>query len=120
MASTQDLYDVYVSFCSFGSNRNLATGSSSSLTGDVTMEGSKFSKLCKDCKVIDNKKVTSTDVDILFNKVKSKGSRRIDWDEFQEAFQYLAEQRFPSKTARDAYQRYSPLSNFLQPLAYRQ
>lgn len=34
------------------------------------MTGKNFSKLCKDCKVIDGKGVTSTDVDIVFSKVK--------------------------------------------------
>ena len=34
------------------------------------MDGKNWSKCCKDCKVIDGKKVTSTDVDIVFSKVK--------------------------------------------------
>lgn len=34
------------------------------------MTGKNFAKLCKDCKVIDGKGVTSTDVDIVFSKVK--------------------------------------------------
>lgn len=34
------------------------------------MNGKNFIKLCKDCKVIDGKTVTSTDVDIIFSKVK--------------------------------------------------
>lgn len=32
------------------------------------MEGSKFAKLCKDCGLID-KKLSSTDVDLIFAKV---------------------------------------------------
>jgi hypothetical protein len=50
MASIQDLQKLYFSFCSFGSNRNLATGSSGNLSGEG-MDGSKFSKFAKDCKV---------------------------------------------------------------------
>ncbi|RXM96342.1 Tubulin polymerization-promoting protein family member 3 [Acipenser ruthenus] len=34
------------------------------------MTGKNFVKLCKDCRVIDGKNITSTDVDIVFTKVK--------------------------------------------------
>lgn len=34
------------------------------------MHGKNWSKLCKDCYVIDGKNVTLTDVDIVFSKIK--------------------------------------------------
>lgn len=34
------------------------------------MHGKNWSKLCKDCGVIDGKSITLTDVDIVFSKVK--------------------------------------------------
>lgn len=34
------------------------------------MNGKNFAKLCKDCHIIDGKNVTTTDVDIVFSKVK--------------------------------------------------
>ena len=34
------------------------------------MHGKNWSKLCKDCNVIDGKSITLTDVDIVFTKVK--------------------------------------------------
>ena len=34
------------------------------------MNGKNFAKLCKDCRVMDGKNVTATDVDIVFTKVK--------------------------------------------------
>lgn len=34
------------------------------------MNGKNFAKLCKDCLIIDGKNVTTTDVDIVFSKVK--------------------------------------------------
>lgn len=34
------------------------------------LNGKNWAKLCKDCKIIDGKNVTSTDVDIVFSKVK--------------------------------------------------
>jgi len=103
MASNQDLYEIFEAFCSFGSNRNLATGASS--TNDLNgpqMDGAKFCKLAKDCKII-GKNVTTTDVDILFNKAKGKGARRLDFQAFQVAFQMLADKKYPDKNPRDAY-----------------
>lgn len=34
------------------------------------MHGKNWSKLCRDCQVIDGKNVTVTDVDIVFSKIK--------------------------------------------------
>lgn len=34
------------------------------------LNGKNWAKLCKDCKIIDGKTVSSTDVDIVFSKVK--------------------------------------------------
>ncbi|EMP36591.1 Tubulin polymerization-promoting protein [Chelonia mydas] len=38
------------------------------------MHGKNWSKLCKDCHVIDGKNVTITDVDIVFSKIKSSNT----------------------------------------------
>ncbi len=57
-AATMD--EIFKSFCMFGQK-----------DAAPLMDGSKFAKLCRDCKVLD-KKVTSTDVDIIFSKVKAK------------------------------------------------
>jgi len=43
------------------------------------MDGKTFAKFCKDCKLID-KKYATTDVDLLFAKVKGKTERRITFD----------------------------------------
>lgn len=34
------------------------------------MNGKNFAKFCKDCNITDGKNVTTTDVDIVFSKVK--------------------------------------------------
>ena len=52
---------VFKSFCSFGGGKETT----------ALMDGSKFAKLCRDLKILD-KKITSTDVDIIFSKVKAK------------------------------------------------
>ncbi|KAJ3178317.1 hypothetical protein HDU87_003629 [Geranomyces variabilis] len=99
MSDIDLLKEVYVAFCAFGSNRNLA--SSSDVQGP-TMDGAKFAKFARDNKLIDNKKVTSTDVDIIFNKVKPKGARKLDWNTFLEGLTQIAEKKNPGKQGRDA------------------
>lgn len=41
-----------------------------SSSSGTEMNNKNFSKLCKDCGIMDGKLVTSTDVDIVFSKVK--------------------------------------------------
>ena len=53
--------EVFHSFCAFGGG----TAAESS----PQMDGAKFSKFCRDMKLLD-KKLTSTDVDIIFSQVK--------------------------------------------------
>ncbi len=57
------LADVEMAFCKF------AIHGDTKVTGKE-MNGKNFVKMLKDCKVIDGKSVTSTDVDIIFSKVK--------------------------------------------------
>uniref|UniRef100_A0A0A9W6G5 Tubulin polymerization-promoting protein family member 2 n=1 Tax=Lygus hesperus TaxID=30085 RepID=A0A0A9W6G5_LYGHE len=46
------------------------------------MDNSHFSKMLKECKII-GKSFTSTDADLLFNKIKAKGARKLTYDEFK-------------------------------------
>ncbi|NXC48809.1 TPPP2 protein, partial [Penelope pileata] len=68
------------------------------------MTGKNFSKMCKECGVMDGKAVTSTDIDILFNKVKAKGARTITFAEFQQAMKEISVKRFKGKSAEEALQ----------------
>ncbi|XP_038662015.1 tubulin polymerization-promoting protein family member 3-like [Scyliorhinus canicula] len=81
--------------------RRFAMHGDTSATGHE-MNGKNWSKICKDCKVIDGKTVTSTDVDILFSKVKSKSARVITFEEFKMALQELAPKRFKGKGKEEA------------------
>ncbi|KAI9095929.1 p25-alpha-domain-containing protein [Phlyctochytrium arcticum] len=103
MGTLEDLREIYDAFCAFGSNRNLSNphGSLESIAGP-TMDGAKFAKFARDNKLIDNKRVTSTDVDITFNKVKPKGSRKLDWNTFLDGLTDIAEKKNPGKKGRDA------------------
>lgn len=58
-----------------------------------TMEGKSFAKLAKDCKLIDNKKLTATDVDLIFAKIKDKSERRITFAQFQHGLEMFAEKK---------------------------
>lgn len=57
-----------------------------------TMEGKSFAKLAKDCKLID-KKLTATDVDLIFAKVKDKSERRITFAQFENGLAMFAEKK---------------------------
>ncbi|XP_010794290.1 tubulin polymerization-promoting protein family member 2 [Notothenia coriiceps] len=61
------------------------------------MNGKNFVKLCKDCKIIDAKNVTTTDVDIVFSKNKAKSARVITFEQFNQALTELAPKRFKGK-----------------------
>ncbi|XP_048087855.1 tubulin polymerization-promoting protein family member 2 [Alosa alosa] len=68
------------------------------------MNGKNFVKICKDCKIIDGKNVTSTDVDIVFSKVKAKTARVITFEQFKQAMTELAPKRFKGKGQEEALQ----------------
>lgn len=57
-----------------------------------TMEGKSFAKLAKDCKLID-KKLTATDIDLIFAKVKDKAERRITFAQFQKGLEHIADKK---------------------------
>lgn len=66
-----DLNNVFLAFAGYGSRVTVAD-----------MDGKNFFKLFKDSGLI-NKKLTQTDIDLIFAKVKAKGARRIAFGEFQ-------------------------------------
>ena len=53
------------------------------------MEGKQFAKLSKDSKML-TKTFTSTDIDLIFAKVKDKTARRITYLQFQQAIELCA------------------------------
>ncbi|XP_056136859.1 tubulin polymerization-promoting protein family member 2 [Lampris incognitus] len=68
------------------------------------MNGKNFAKLCKDCHITDGRNVTSTDVDIVFSKVKAKTARVITLEQFNQALEELASKRFKGKSQEEALQ----------------
>eukprot|EP00775_Hariotina_reticulata_P007754 gene7754-7953_t len=53
------------------------------------MDGKAFVKMCKDCKLM-SKGLTTTDVDLIFTKVKAKGARKITFNGFLKAIDDVA------------------------------
>ncbi|XP_072628819.1 tubulin polymerization-promoting protein family member 2 isoform X1 [Canis lupus baileyi] len=73
-----------------------------SSSSGTEMNNKNFSKLCRDCGIMDGKTVTSTDVDIVFSKVKAKNARTITFQQFQEAMKELGQKRFKDKKPDEA------------------
>lgn len=63
------------------------------------MDGKGFKKLCQDCSLMD-KKLDTTTVDLIFadNRVKPRGTNRIDFYQFEIALELVAEKKAVSKT----------------------
>ncbi|KYO34825.1 tubulin polymerization-promoting protein family member 3 isoform A [Alligator mississippiensis] len=95
MAESTDMESLEDSF------RKFAIYGDTKATGQE-MNGKNWAKLCKDCKVTDGKNVTSTDVDIVFSKVKGKTARVITYEEFKKALEELAPKRFKGKSKEEA------------------
>ncbi|KAM3876802.1 tubulin polymerization-promoting protein family member 3 [Diretmus argenteus] len=97
MAESADMEQLVASFKKF------AVHGDTKATGKE-MNGKNWAKMCKDCKIIDGKNVTGTDVDIMFTKVKPKTSRVITYEEFQKALVDLAPKRFKDQSKEEAVQ----------------
>lgn len=67
--------------------------------GHSDMDGKGFKKLCQDCDLID-KKLDTTVVDLIFadNRVKPRGTNRIDFYQFEIALELVAEKKGERKT----------------------
>lgn len=60
--------------------------------GTKEIDGKTFAKFAKDCKVI-NKSCTTTDIDLIFAKVKDKAARKITFPQFKDAIKHCADKR---------------------------
>eukprot|EP00794_Sanderia_malayensis_P018682 gene18682-20568_t len=78
--------ELFKSYCTFGAK-----------DAAPLMDNAKFAKFSRDSKILD-KKLTATDVDIIFSKVKAKTERKITFKQFQEALGLLAEKKYGSKS----------------------
>ncbi|KAJ3379779.1 hypothetical protein HDU84_006415 [Entophlyctis sp. JEL0112] len=100
MATIENLHRQFEKFCAFG--RGSSIGSLDNISGGSTMDGSKWAKFARDSGILD-RRITSTEIDIVFNKVKAKTARRIGWDEFVEGVKMIAEKKYPDRHPQDAF-----------------
>ena len=61
----EDLKKIFASFASFGTRQHLEE-----------LDGPKFSKLCRDCKLL-GRLLSPTDIDLIFASAKQKGVRKV-------------------------------------------
>ncbi|KAJ9446198.1 p25-alpha [Diplonema papillatum] len=88
MSGNKELKAVFDSFCAFGGGLN----------AKPEMDNSRFNKFCKDAGIIDGRKFTSTDADLIFTKSKGKGERRISYSVFaSSALEEVAKKKAISK-----------------------
>lgn len=57
--------------------------------GAAEIDGKTFAKMAKDCKILD-KKLTATDIDLIFAKVKDKAARKINYKQFEKGIHECA------------------------------
>ena len=60
--------------------------------GAKEMDGKTFAKFAKDCGVL-NKACTTTDIDLIFAKVKKPADRKITYDQFKSGVELMAQKR---------------------------
>jgi len=89
----ESVQQVFLRFCAFGGN-----------TGAKVMDNKTFAKLCKDTRLVHkkNKRFTTTDVDLIFAKVKAKGKRKITFSEFETALSAIAAKLYPKLGSEEA------------------
>jgi hypothetical protein len=80
-----ELFSLYNEFCSFGAGHKL--------DGQLLMDSRNCQKLARDCGICDGKYLTRTDVDLIFTKVKARGSHKIDFNEFLECTRQWADKK---------------------------
>jgi len=64
--------------------------------GTAEMDGRQFAKLAKDTNILD-KKLTNTDIDLIFAKVKDKTARKINYTQFLNGIEQCATKKGISK-----------------------
>lgn len=76
-----ELKDLFARFASFGSRQVVED-----------MDSFHFSKLCKECSLVDDK-LNTIEVDIIFSKCKPKGGRRLTFAQFLTALSLVADKK---------------------------
>ena len=78
----RELYKIYQTFCAFGKGHRVAPQA-------LSMDSRTFQKFNKDAGLI-SKSLSRTQVDLIFTKVKARGSRSVDFNGFLECLRHVA------------------------------
>ncbi|GBF90596.1 hypothetical protein Rsub_03168 [Raphidocelis subcapitata] len=81
LQAEEDLRNVFVAFSSFGCREEVRE-----------MDGKAFIKLARDTELLGGA-LTPTEVDLIFARVKSKGARRVGFEQFLTALSAVAEKK---------------------------
>ncbi|XP_070575870.1 tubulin polymerization-promoting protein family member 2-like [Ptychodera flava] len=82
---SKSLQDVFKEYCSFGKGAK----------GASELDNKNWSKLCKDKGLID-KKLNTTEVDMIFTRCKAKGGRTLTFAQFEMAIKQAAKAKYGS------------------------
>ncbi|GMI41112.1 hypothetical protein TrCOL_g12442 [Triparma columacea] len=82
------VYETFTTFCSFGAGQR----------GESLMDSAHLMKLCKDANILDTH-LTRTNVDLIFTKVKGKGTTKLTYDQFNQALHMFADKKRVNPTA---------------------
>lgn len=98
------LFEVFHKYCTFGARTgSLAAAESPAVRATAaavtapSLDGTKWAKLVRESNLLDEL-ITSTEVDILFSRVREKGERRISFLQFRLALKLLAEKKYGADT----------------------
>ncbi|NXY73773.1 TPPP2 protein, partial [Glareola pratincola] len=96
--------------------RKFAVYGDTSASGN-NMTGKNFSKMCKECGVVDGKAVTSTHIDIVSSEVKrvTKVAHTITFAKYQQAMKELCTKRSKGKSPEEALQAVYSLAEGKEP-----
>jgi len=107
MPSVDDtaLLDVFQKYCHFGNRQmSVPTDSPDNKRNSITsplLDGSKFAKLAREAGLIDGQIISSTEIDIIFNRVKERMERRISFLQFRTALRLIAEKKLTEALKND-------------------
>ena len=94
--STPASQAIFQYYCTFG--RTGGKGSTS-----TTLDNSNFAKFSRECPALLDKRLTRTEVDLIFTKAKPKFQRRLDFTHFLDALSAMASKKYPKYDPTTAF-----------------
>lgn len=80
-------------YCEFGGSLGLRE-----------MDSAKFAKVMRDCGLVD-RRLNPADVDLIFTMSKTKGLRRLQFEQFVDALHRVASKKYPDLSSAASFER---------------